>query len=269
MDSLPKYENPPVAETVMGAAFRAVPEWNVTHYGLFYDRIKSRYPKVEPQPPLAEDAEELVPQPGVRFELLQGAPDSRCWFIDATDSRLLQVQADRFLRNWRKRDGAGDYPHYKANRSEFQVDWAAYLDFRRELGLAAPEVRQCEITYVNLLEQNIGWKTPGELHEVFPFWTNPARQGGLLPLPDAALFNLAFRLPDGAGRLHVALQNVVRLTDAREMLQLTMTARGRPKGSSTEELLKWFDLGHEWIVRGFDELTTEKMHLLWKKKRNQ
>lgn len=268
-DSLPKYENPPIAETVMGAAFHAVPEWNVTHYGLFYDRIRTRYPKIEAQPALAEDPDELAqpsPTQGLKFEFLQGAPDSRCWFIDSSDSRLLQIQSDRFLRNWRKRDGAGQYPHYTENRAEFQRDWSSFLEFRKDNGLAAPEVRQCEITYVNLLEQEVGWKMPGELQEVFAFWGKPGRPGGLLATPDAAVFKLAFRLPDGAGRLHVALQNVIRTTDGRDMLQLTLTARGRPKGVTLTDLLKWFDVGHEWIVRGFDELTTEKMHALWKKK---
>jgi len=30
--------------------------------------------------------------------------------------------------------------------------------------------------------------------------------------------------------------------------------------------MEWFDLGHEWIVKGFTDFTTEHMHEIWGRK---
>jgi hypothetical protein len=46
------------------------------------------------------------------------------------------------------------------------------------------------------------------------------------------------------------------------MFVLNLTARGL-LGKSTEFL----DLGREWIVRSFAEMTTTEMHEVWKRKR--
>ena len=266
VDNLPKFDAPPVTETVMGVEFQANPQWNVTHYGLFYSSVKSRYPKVELQPPLPDEEEVSAPIGGISFRLMQGPMDTRCWFIDPSDSLLLQVQANRFLRNWRRRAGAGEYPNYAVNRAEFVTDWNLYCQFLRDHDLDPPSVRQCEITYVNLLETGKGHGASGDLAEIFQFWSQPTREGGLLPSPAAADFKLVFKMPGPATKLHVALQNVLRVSDGAEMLQLTLTVRGRPTSVDEAGLLAWFDLGHEWIVRGFDELTTPKMHQLWKKR---
>src|SRR4051794_23278977 len=109
-----RFDRPPVDETVLGVDFSPLPAWNVIHYGLFYRTISEHYPQVVPQPPLPPQTEEFGsrPQPNVQFMLAMAPFDTRCWFIDRTETRLLQVQADRFLRNWRKRPQGGDYPLY-------------------------------------------------------------------------------------------------------------------------------------------------------------
>jgi uncharacterized protein (TIGR04255 family) len=58
----------------------------------------------------------------------------------------------------------------------------------------------------------------------------------------------------------------LRPRDQKVILSLTLTARGAPAGTSTDEIMAWFDLAHQWIVKGFDELTGPKMHEIWKKK---
>jgi len=44
---------------------------------------------------------------------------------------------------------------------------------------------------------------------------------------------------------------------------LTLSAKGRPTGSSVEDILAWLDRGREWVVRGFAALTTEAAHDHW------
>jgi uncharacterized protein (TIGR04255 family) len=53
----------------------------------------------------------------------------------------------------------------------------------------------------------------------------------------------------------------------RLVINFTLSARGKPLSTSDEHLKEWFQVAHEWIVRGFDTLTTPEMHTIWGKKR--
>ena len=47
------------------------------------------------------------------------------------------------------------------------------------------------------------------------------------------------------------------------MFVLDLTTRG----ISNEGIQEWFDMAHEWIVRGFEDLTTSEIQeKVWKKK---
>lgn len=65
------------------------------------------------------------------------------------------------------------------------------------------------------------------------------------------------------GRLHVELRPGTRKSDDAKLFVLTLTARGEPPSPDAAGLLAFHDLGHEWIVRGFTDLTTERMHEEW------
>ena len=75
-----------------------------------------------------------------------------------------------------------------------------------------------------------------------------------------------FPLPDSKGNLKVNFKRGTRVSDKVPVLILELTATG-PAADSMEKaaMLKWFDLGHEWIVRGFTDLTTPEAHRLWER----
>jgi hypothetical protein len=45
-----------------------------------------------------------------------------------------------------------------------------------------------------------------------------------------------------------------------------LTARVMPNGATVDRAMKALDVGHEWVVRGFDDLTTAEMHRHWGKR---
>jgi hypothetical protein len=61
------------------------------------------------------------------------------------------------------------------------------------------------------------------------------------------------------------LKPAIRNEDGVEILQLTLTARGKPDGSDLESVLNWLDVGRQWVVRGFTDFTSEQMHTLWER----
>ena len=260
------YERPPVVETVLGVQFAPLRSLSVIHLGLYWAEIRGKYPHQEIQPPLPHEVEEFPRKLGVRVGIeLMAEPEARPWFIDATSTELLQVQKDRFIRNWRQREIPKDvYPRYEVLLPKFEEDWGAFVAFLEREDLGRPHVDQCEVTYVNLIEPGPAWSSFGDLSEAFTIFRTPEHR--FLPEPEAVLLNTHYAMPDRAGRLHVSVQPAIRRADGAEVLQLKLTARGAPRSSETSDLREWFNLGHQWVVHGFDDVVTPKMRVFWGKR---
>jgi uncharacterized protein (TIGR04255 family) len=237
---------------------------------LFWAQIRSDFPLTEAQIPLSPqierfDGDHLFPQgPIVAFGAVD--PDTaRVWFLSQDQTDLIQVQNDRFIMNWRKITGEEIYPRYdSALRPRFEKD---FNDFRRFINTQEKDVisvQQCEITYVNDIPRGEGWETLTEATSLFSPWWGKYTDG-FLPAPEAVNVAGSFVMPNQQGRLHFATQNLRRTRDQREVVQLRLTARGKPLSSDTASVLDWMDLGREWIVRGFADLTSPKGHVLWKR----
>jgi uncharacterized protein (TIGR04255 family) len=264
-----RFEFPPVAETVLGVQFAPIRKLTAPYQGLFWSKVRRRYPVQEVHPPLAPAPPEafkgMVGIPGVRVEITT-EPDARCWFIDETTTQLIQVQRDRFVRNWRKGLPPNDeYPTYERLRPRFEQDWGLFLDFLNEEDLGKAEVHQCEITYINHIELGTaGWDALGDMHKILTIMGEPLPRS-FLPRPEMFVLNTSFVMGNGEGRLHVGLDPAIRALDRKQVVQLTLTARGTPKSPSTGDVLQWFDLGHEWVVQGFADLTAAEMQRIWRR----
>ncbi len=265
---LPEYSSPPVIETVLGVQFSPLSSFQVPHFGLFWNLVRQAYPHVEVQPPLGPEFEQFIPKDTrgevqIRFEA--GPPDLRCWFKNQEQTHLIQVQRDRFVVNWRKVTGQEVYPRYIQFRPRFKSEWTEFCEFLKQENLETPQVNQCEVTYVNHFESGKEFRSFGEIHKIFEVWSElPAE--GFLPAPESVRFNIRFLLPDQKGRMHVVVEPKLRTGDGKEVWQVTLTCRGKPDSQTTEDILNWFDLGHEWIVQGFTQLTTHEMHQIWERK---
>lgn len=263
---LPEFDDPPVVETALSVEFAPLEKWSVPHFGLYWQRIQDRFPTFEVQPPIASQVEDLntVFQKVDMLNVHSGLPPSRCWFIDATDSTLIQVQNNRFISNWRKR--GEPYPRYEnLIRRQFEEEWSRFVDFLAENDLGEVEVLQCEVTYVNHIEIGRGWESVADFPDVFSAWCGISG-GKFLPEPEIVNFDTAYRMPEKMGRLRMALKRAIRSSDGKEVIQFTVTARGRPLSSSTDAILSWLDTGRDWVVRGFTDATSDKMHRLWGRK---
>lgn len=265
--SLPHYDVPPVQETFLSVSFADLEKWNIPHFGLYWQGIRSEYSKFEVRPPLASQIEtfgDAIESPVLEF-LTQ--PPIRCWFIHQKENRLLQVQNDRFIFNWRKTKPEDGYPRFdEALRGEFEAAWTHFKSFLEAESIPPPQVEQCEISYINHIPLEGGWRTYTSLVTALTAWPGAMNKKDFLPNPEDVAFNTRYLLPGGQGRLHIQLQPAIRNIDGKKVVQLVLTARGRPSSSDTSELLRWFDMGREWIVRGFTEFTSEKMHETWQRR---
>jgi uncharacterized protein (TIGR04255 family) len=265
--SLPDFERPPVNEVVFGLQFRPLEKMRVAHFGKYWQRIGKRYPHTEEHVLVAHQVESPEPallKEGAQMELEIGQLPllPRCWFTDERHLHLIQVQSDRFLRNWRQVEGQEVYPRYPTLFQQFKSEWLEFRQFLAEEAVGSPIVDQCELTYINHIPRGEPWKETKDLSKVFTLWSDLGSYE-FLPGPELAACKLTYRLPDNRGRLHVQLKQGVRSRDRTPIFALDLTARGAPVGQMADDFSSWFSLAHEWIVKGFADLTSPEMHKQW------
>jgi hypothetical protein len=66
------------------------------------------------------------------------------------------------------------------------------------------------------------------------------------------------------GTLIFDLRHGLRPADARQVLQIDLSAHGRAKQGESN-MKSWFQIAHDAIVNTFDRLTSESAHALWEK----
>jgi uncharacterized protein (TIGR04255 family) len=260
----PDFRDPPVVETVLSVQFDRLTAARTAHFGLYWNEVHERFPKTEERGELQAVFEREAERPesgvGIQFEALEAPPTPRFWFVNDDGTELVQLQRDRFIKNWRKVGEGDKYPRYERVREKFEGDFSAFRDFASRFDLGSIRINQCEVTYINHIVAGEGWTAHSDISKVFTVWRQP-----ITPFPGQAhdlTFRAKFPILDSegtfVGRLHATMQSVVRLKDNAPMFVFDLTARGQI-GDGTD----FFDLGREWIVRSFKNLTTPEMHQVW------
>jgi uncharacterized protein (TIGR04255 family) len=261
--TLPDFENPPAVETLLGVRFVPLSSWQVCHYGLFWNRIREQYPRAEVHTAIGSvDAQVVLCIPeeaNTEFEV-----PIRCWFVKRDETTLIQIQRDRFIHNWRKREAAQPYLHYDDLRPDFERSWARFREFVSSEHLGSAKIVECEVTYINHIERGQGWDSFADLPSIVNCWRDSA--SNFLPNPSLVSFNAVYPITGGDGTLRVALQPAFRPADNKEVLQLTLTGLCRPRQSNDEDILRSLDAARAWVVQGFTDITSSKMHEIWRRK---
>jgi len=268
---LPEYDRPPVVEVVFATALRSLPVSVVDLSAFVLESLGEDYPLRTEQPPMRMPVEtfdatsqRLIPS----LELLAGrAPPVRLWLQSADQTRLVQLQRDWIACNWQKGRNDAPYPRYETIEAFFLQVWDDLSSFVDRHGKGPLVAEQCELTYVNHVLPRAGvWDNYGQLNQVLRL---AGVAGDFLPAPEVGQLGSRYRIStDGrdVGRLHVQALPGVNPADQRPLIQLNITARGAPLGGGRDEALAFFRLAHEWIVRGFEAVTTDAaQETLWGK----
>lgn len=256
----PDFAHPPVVEVVFGVLFAPIPTLGTPQLGLLWQRVKDDFPKVAEQPPLPPAIETFDEPASFNVEFGALPPLRRIWFVSSDDRRFLQVQPDRFHYN-RKRSLDEAYTPFVESSPAFLEHFGRFKKFVRDECDGAQVVPiQYELTYVDLIKPGEGWAHLGEIGSVFPdlSWRSGSR---FLPKPESVQWRAKFKFPEKRGRMHVVVSDGT--TDAGEpVLQMQLTARGFWK-EAADDPNAFFTLAHEWVVRGFTDLTSDPMHAFW------
>jgi uncharacterized protein (TIGR04255 family) len=184
------------------------------HFGLFWRRVRDRFPSAEERPALApvleQATESLSPVAQLRFEAQETLSPQRLWLLNRAATEMIQIQNDRFIKNWRKRGDKQEYVHYEpVIKPAFERDYREFQALLADEGLGEVRANQCEVTYVNHIVAGEGWSSWDEMEKLFTFSKQPPAE----PYPGRAedfVFRARFPIlgpnKEWIGRLHVDVQ---------------------------------------------------------------
>jgi uncharacterized protein (TIGR04255 family) len=257
-----KFVNPPINELVVSMFHLPILELKAQHIGLYWSRIRDRYPLCEQQPfVMAPNQNPFIEAPG---EFL---PLPRFWFFSNQHPTLIQIQRNAFMFNWRRVPNlpSGEYPHYEGVVQDFWRELQGYEEFiREEVGAKLDVVQRCELGYVNFIAPN----------EFFPDVT---RAAAVLPSL-SSLESLAAngRTLNGLNATityvltpNLAVDLTIRLgrrADTNEVaLVLDIKAHGAPSDLSVQGAREWYESAHDATYKLFLDATAQELQeKIWK-----
>ena len=194
-------------------------------------------------------------------------PNPRYWFISASKNSLVQVQHDRFIRNWRKVIDSDVYPHYDETiRPNFISEFSAFCNVLKDRGLGQLEVDQCEVTYINYIEAGRGWEKHHHFPNIFNFLPLTINATGNIKAESIQYVGKNIIQDDNdnfIGRLIVEIVPTYKQNEDTPIYVFNLTARGMPEDSSIASAIRFIDFGRKSIVQNFKDLTTTNMHNIW------
>lgn len=263
---LPRYAAAPVVEVALTVQF-ANPGIPAPDLFRFWERIKDSFPIIEEQQPLPPIFEEFDPKgpPKLTLQFADRPPSPRYWFVSDDGRSLVQVQSDRFAYNWRKRDDNDQYPFFDQVSRIFH---GLYVEFHDSLSNRQLSPEWCEIVYFNHITPNQYWSQHGELHKILRSVTSIAHDSERLNEDTRLVQRFRYLDSEGIpkGRLTVEAAPAFTVEGDKPVYTLSLSARGKIGGTESD-VMDFMMTGRDWIVRTFTDITTDEMHLVWRRER--
>ena len=264
--SLPEYESPPLIEVVFGIQFRKLDKLLAPHVGLLWEKFREEYSTCRELPPIAPVVERFGGKGETEVEISEVPPLPRIWFERPDGTGIIQVQRDRFLHNWKTTGPGDEYPRYHSVSKRFLQYMEKFKNFVEESGLGVLNLTQYDLTYVNHILKGEGWEDLADLGSIFPDFSWGKRKDRFLPVFSDVNWQSTVDLPEKSGRLRIGIRSGNRQEDGFPLVRFELAARGVGSDKSEEGMRDWFDTAHEWIVRGFTDLTSEEIQeKIWRR----
>ncbi len=262
---LPDYDRPPIDEVAIGYLFPSVQNFSDSLVGAFWQTVRDEYPRMDSQPRVEAPMEVLDSDltPTQRATVPRFGPNQgRTWLISRDDQFVVQIQDNRFVLNWRKRNAV--YPHFDDIMLRFRSIFDSYVRFLVKSEAGEPGIQQFEVTYINWVEE----QDAAAFFRPARTATIDERNFSIRPTSIAWAIRYLINGPDGKPRagLHVQTVPLMRLEPLARGFQLQLMFRAplveQPTDARLEELA---EAARDSIVRTFTALTTEEAHKLWER----
>jgi uncharacterized protein (TIGR04255 family) len=271
----PKFDAPPVVETVLSLQFGPLPGYSTAHAGWFWKEYLDKLGEESFKWSQATDAPRLEDQferfgaediwgPQIQMRVLPPSQSHRTLITRSDGERMIQVQDTRFILNWRKQSGA--YPSFDPLLTEFRTLLHAFESFANEAHFGTPRYNQWEIDYVDQIKKGDMWESARDWSKIFPGLSMPpAGVNRLLSSGDETMSaDWRFSLAEQRGRMYISLRQLRVPPSNEEVLNITFAGRGPVTASQTWE--SGFQFGHNALNETFLAITSPEAHTRWRKK---
>ena len=249
-----QFDYPPVIEVVFSVAFALRQPFKSAHFGVFWQRIRNQFPRMEDNPPLPPT---LIPQADgtttAQFAFMSVPPLRRVWFLDNEGRDIIQVQDDRFIFNWKRNPTDVGYPGYDEISSRFESHWKTFKQFLSEEDIEIVSLNLLELVYVNDIDHSNGLAGEITLHNLFIDHVRVDQPNRFLPEAIAFNWGTTYTMPEGSGALTVIAQAPAE-PGRKGSVRVDMVARGVPQDLTESSRLAWYNLAHEWLTKGFGDV---------------
>lgn len=254
--TMTRFIRPPLSEVVFGVGFNAQ-EFSSVDFGLYWREIEERFPT-----PIDKQPVERLPNGGFEVSFMPLPPLRRVWFESSDKIKIVQLQENRFYYNWRRQDGTDKYPHFELIRQEFVSEWEYFQKWWSKKARKSPiQPINYELTYLNQIDKELGWFDTSDHQKIFTF--TGRKWDDFLSKPEVHNSELAFLLPEENGHLSVRMNQQTRLTDSSNVILFELTAHSKDRPNPDSDLIGWFNIAHEYIVKAFLDLTQQSIHQEW------
>jgi uncharacterized protein (TIGR04255 family) len=138
--NLPDFDKPPVIEVILSLQFEPLESLRTPHMGLFWTRIKEDYPLSEEHASIDPIIEEFGVDSASDLGRNYTSAPVRHWYINRNGTSLIQIQKDRFIHNWRRREESDEYPRFENVLTSFIGNLQKFTAFLKDekLGTIVP-----------------------------------------------------------------------------------------------------------------------------------
>lgn len=269
-NALPKFDAPPVVETVLSVQFARLEKFSDAHAGWFWKGyLGEEWASVQTANPLEDQFERFGDQmkwgPAVGgIRIMPGGTANRLQIVRADNERMIQIQDSRFIYNWKKE--RADYPNYDKVLLEFKNNFEIFKKFVEDANLGPLALNQWEVTYVNHIPKESLWSSFEEWSNILPGFFVPRTDSDKLA-PELFRGEWRFTITGNRGRLYINIdRGRVGSEKGPEVMRAQLTSRGPVNSEIGMDLQSGFDLGHESIVRTFTAMTSPVAHKYWERR---
>jgi uncharacterized protein (TIGR04255 family) len=254
---LPDYKNPPLIEVAISVGFEYLKEFQSSYIGDLWSQFgRDDFPHIEDHQPIGfPDTNPLKEIP-------------RVWFLNEDKTELTQFQRNRLVFNWRITNDNIDAPYirYGEIADKFFDKLQKLEKFVQDNLGSALAYNGMELAYINSIPFESFGATAESIGTIGNCMNDVCWQEGKSFLQPPSKFGgiWEFEAQDLNGSLVVNMASLDEfLGQPGPALRLDMKASGiyaPPFDNGHDNMLKWYDKAHEYIVLGFDDLTSPAMH---------
>lgn len=248
------FQNSPLVEVMCDVQFDEITSLQSAHIGLFWQKFKKTFPDTEQKPPLSSPTFKARKVNQVEISFTPSLP--RIWFFNKNNqSKLIQIQSDRFITNWRKFEEPGEYPHFNNVFSFFNEYYSKWEHFCKSNLSEELKPLSYELKYVNHIPRGQGWMDFSDLSKIFPFFQFPKKNTGLKP--QFLSHQDFFSVQDFSGIIQTSIKTAKLISTKEDLIVFEIGIRvDLTEVDDKFDLSDSFKESHNVLLKAFLDLTS-------------